>query len=173
MKKKNNNFKIAFCGILCAINCVLLYLGSILDVFDYTVSALCGIIVTLAIIEFGNGAGVSVWLGTSAICLFILPQKFSSLLFVAFCGWYPFAKKVFERRKPLISYVLKFLVFNLTLFAIFFITVKFFALENITPLIIWGVWGLSNFTFFIYDTLITRLIFLWFVKFRKRFTFLK
>ena len=60
MKKKNNNFKIAFCGILCAINCVLLYLGSILDVFDYTVSALCGIIVTLAIIEFGNGAGVSV-----------------------------------------------------------------------------------------------------------------
>lgn len=174
MEKRNNNtLKIAFCGILCAINCVLLYLGSVVDVFDYTVSALCGIVVTLAIVEFGNGAGISVWLGTSAICLFILPSKFSSLLFVVFCGWYSFAKKVFEKKKPFTSYLLKFIIFNLSLFAIVFITVKFFALENVTPLVIAGIWFLSNFTFFVYDSLLTRLIILWLVKFRKRFTFLK
>ncbi len=169
MRAQRKNRAIAFTGILTALCVVFLYLGSIIDVLDYTVSALCGILVTFAIVEYGNRAGIAVWLGSSFLALLFLPSKFSSLLFIAFCGWYSLVKKVFERKPPFICILLKFITFNLALFVIAFITLKLFAVESVTLPVIIGVGLLSNATFFIYDTLITRLIYLYVIKWRQKF----
>ena len=164
---------IAFSGIISALCVVLLYLGSIIEVLDYSVSALCGILVTLVTIEFGNRTGISVWIVSSVLALIILPVKFSALLFIAFCGWYSFLKKVLETLPKLISWVLKLICFNAVLSVIFFITLKILLVENIGFITVAATVVLSNFVFIIYDILLTKLTFLYIVSWRKRLTFLK
>lgn len=171
MKKKTR--AIAFAGIISALCVVLLYLGSIIDVLDYSVSALCGILITLISVEFGNRIGVSVWIVSSVLSLLILPQKFSALLFVLFCGWYTFAKKLYERLPRFLSWILKFVTFNVVLSAIFFITLKVLMIKGVGFITVVGVIVLSNLVFVIYDILLTRLTFLYIVSWRKRLTFLK
>lgn len=164
---------IAFSGIISALCVVFLYLGSIVEVLDYSVSALCGILVTLVTVEFGNRTGISVWLVSSVLALIILPVKFSALLFIAFCGWYTFVKKVLEKFPKLISWILKLLCFNAVLTVIFFITVKFLLIEGVGIITGAATVILSNFVFIIYDILLTKLTFLYIVSWRKRLTFLK
>ena len=171
MKKKTR--AVAFAGIISALCVVLLYLGSIVDVLDYSVSALCGILVTLISVEFGNRTGVSVWIVSSILALLILPQKFSALLFVLFCGWYIFVKKLYEKLPNIVSWILKLATFNVVLAAILFITLKVLLIENLGFISIVGIVALSNLVFIIYDILLTKLTFLYIVSWRKKLTFLK
>ena len=171
MKKKTQ--AVAFSGIISALCVVLLYLGSIIDVLDYSVSALCGILVTLISVEFGNRTGIGVWIVSSILSLLLLPQKFSALLFILFCGWYTFVKKIYETLPCALSWVLKLITFNAVLSAIFFITLKVLLIENVGIVTIIGTTALSNFVFVIYDILLTKLTFLYIVSWRKRLTFLK
>ena len=171
MKKRTR--AVAFAGIISALCVVFLYLGSIIDVLDYSVSALCGILVTLISVEFGNRTGISVWIVSSILSLLILPQKFSALLFVLFCGWYTFVKKIYEKFPSTVSWVLKLITFNAVLSIIFFITLKVLLIEGVGFITVAGTTVLSNLVFVIYDILLTRLTFLYIVSWRKRLTFLK
>ncbi len=170
---KRRSHTVAFAGITSALCVVLLYLGSIVDVLDYSVSALCGILITLISTEFGNKTGLGVWIASSILSLLILPQKFSALLFVLFCGWYTFAKKAYERLPRILSWALKLVTFNAVLSVIIFITLKILLIEGLGFVTVAGVVILSNFVFVIYDILLTRLTFLYIVSWRKRLTFLK
>ena len=171
MKKRTR--AVAFAGIISALCVVFLYLGSIIDVLDYSVSALCGILVTLISVEFGNRTGISVWIVSSILSLLILPQKFSALLFVLFCGWYTFVKKIYEKFPSTVSWVFKLITFNAVLSIIFFITLKVLLIEGVGFITVAGTTVLSNLVFVIYDILLTRLTFLYIVSWRKRLTFLK
>ena len=170
---KRRSHIVAFAGITSALCVVLLYLGSIVDVLDYSVSALCGILITLISTEFGNKTGLGVWIASSILSLLILPQKFSALLFVLFCGWYTFVKKAYERLPRILSWALKLVTFNAVLSVIIFITLKILLIEGLGFVTVAGVVILSNFVFVIYDILLTRLTFLYIVSWRKRLTFLK
>lgn len=171
MKKKTR--AVAFAGIISALCVVLLYLGSIIDVLDYSVSAICGILVTLISVEFGNRTGLSVWIVSSILSLLILPQKFSALLFILFCGWYTFVKKTYEKLPRAVSWMLKLITFNAVLLVIFFITLKVLLIEGLGFVSVAGIVVISNFVFIIYDILLTKLTFLYIVSWRKRLTFLK
>ncbi len=168
MNSGRKNRAVALTGILCALCIVFLYLGSIVEVLDYSVSALCGILVTLAVVELGTRAGLAVWLGSSFLSLLLLPSKFSSLLFILFCGWYSFAKKIYEKKKPFVCVLLKLLTFNAVLALIAFITVKLFLAEILTLPLAIAMAIISNVTFLIYDALLTRLIYLYVIKWRRK-----
>ncbi len=168
MRSRRKTHAVAFTGILTALCVVFLYLGSVIEVLDYTVSALGGIIVTLATVEYGSRAGIAVWLGSSVISLLLFPSNLSSLLFVLFCGWYSLVKSVFERQKRIISVVLKALTFNLSLAVIAFITIKLLISEAVSLPVIIAMVLIANVTFFIYDLLLNRLILLYVLKYRKK-----
>lgn len=172
---KNNHTKsIAFSGMASALCVAILYVGSIIDVLDYTVSALCGIIVTVMIVEFGRRVGIGIWIASSIIALLILPAKFSALLFVAFCGWYSVLKGFLELHfKKGVCWLLKLCTFNVVLIFIYFITLRIMLVPDVTPLISLGVFALSNFVFVIYDILLTRIISIYIFSWRKKLTFLK
>lgn len=173
MRERKRTHAVAFCGIMSAMCVVLMYFGSVIDVLDYSVAALCGILTTLVIVEFGDRAGISVWITSSVLALILLPSKFSSLLFVAFCGWYSLVKKVLERLSRVLCILLKFLIFNAVLTVIYIITVKVITVETLTPILTVAVFLLSNIVFVIYDVLLTKIIFLYVNLWRKRLKFLK
>ena len=171
--KRNKTQKIAFSGVMSAVCVALLYLGSVIEVLDYSASALAGLVVTLVIVEFGDRAGIGVWLVSSVLSLILLPVKSAALLFIVFCGWYSFAKRWLERLTPVLSWVLKLVLFNLCLAVIYLITVKLLLIQDVTPLITASVILLANGTFLIYDVLITRIIILYVRRLRPRLSFLK
>jgi hypothetical protein len=171
MKRKSK--VIAISGLLTAVIVVLFFISSIIDVLDYTVSALCGIIVTFIFVEFGKKSAISVYLASSILTLILIPNKLSPILFVLFCGWYPFLKERLERLKNSLSVILKLLSFNAVLILILAFAKFVFLIEDFSTVLVISVILTANFSFILYDVLITRLIFLYVNKYRKLFKFLK
>lgn len=172
MRKKKNT-AIAFSGISVALIVILLYIAALIDVLDYTASAICGLIVTFILVEFGISFAVTVYVSSTVLSLLLIPSKFSAILFIAFCGWYSFVKRFIEKLKEPLVTALKLLVFNTVLAIIIFLTLKIFLIEGISTLMLTGVVLVSNLTFFLYDILITRLIWLYAHVYRKKLKFIK
>ena len=159
---------ISFSGIVTALIIVLLFLAGIIDVLDYTASALAGILVTFILIEFGTSFALSVYFSSAILSLLIIPNKLSALLFVAFCGWYSFVKRYFEKLPKIIEIVVKFLTFNSILTIIILITKFILLFDNISIFTYVVVFVSANVAFILYDILITRLIWLYINAYRKK-----
>ena len=172
MKSNRKTKAITFSGLATAMTLVLFFLASIIDVLDYTVSAICGLVVTFILVEFGTKSALCVYFASSILSLIILPSKTTVLLFVAFCGWYPFIKRYLERLREPFCIIIKFLVFNLSLALIIYLTKKFFVIEHIPTVGYIILCVVSNITFVLYDVLITKTIWLYVHKYRKKLTFL-
>lgn len=167
MRKKRTK-AISFSGIVTALIVVLLFLAGIIDVLDYTASAIAGILVTFILIEFGTSFALSVYFSSSILSLLIIPNKLSALLFVAFCGWYSFVKRYIERFPKVIEMVAKFLIFNSILTVIVFITKFILMFDSISIFTYLVVFLTANVAFILYDILITRLIWLYINIYRKK-----
>lgn len=171
--RNNKKIKsITFSGLTIALIVVLMFMASIVDVLDYTISAICGILVTFILVEFGTAPALSVYAGASILSLLLVPNKINAILFLAFCGWYPFVKRYLERLRGFVQLVSKLLVFNASLAVIYFITKAVLLIEGVTVWWLVALVLLANFTFLLYDVLITRLIWLYVNKYRKNFKFL-
>ncbi len=173
MRASNKTRSIAFSGLTIALIVVLLFIASMVDVLDYTISAACGIIVTFILVEFGNKCALSVYFGASIFAVLLVPNKINAILFVAFCGWYPFVKRYFEKAKEPVGTLLKFIAFNISLTLIVFVSKKVFLFENISYTWFFTIYAISNFTFILYDILITKMIWLYVHKYRKKLNFPK
>ncbi|MBE6701742.1 MAG: hypothetical protein E7582_07660 [Ruminococcaceae bacterium] len=162
---------IAFSGLSVALIIVLFFISSIFDVLDYTACAFAGLIVTFILVEFGTSLAVAVYFASSILSLLLVPSKFTILLFIFFCGWYSFVKRFIERIREPFCMVIKFAVFNVALLCVTFITSKLLLLE---VEVLWYVlvFLLANVTFYLYDLLITRLIWIYVHKYRKKLKFL-
>ncbi len=172
MNKKKTN-AVAFSGLATALIVILLFLASIIDVLDYTASAICGLIVTFIIIEFGTKNAVAVYFASSLLSIILIPSKISALLFIAFCGWYSFVKRYIEKIKEPFSYLLKLLIFNSVLGIIIAVTKWVLLIDDFSVLTLITVMVTANVSFVLYDLLITRLIWLYVKVYRKRFKIFK
>ena len=76
--RKRKTTAIAFSGIAIALIVILLFIAGIIDVLDYTASAICGLIVTFILIEFGTSSAVAVYVSSSILCLIMIPSKINS-----------------------------------------------------------------------------------------------
>lgn len=171
--KKNKTKAISFSGIATALIVILLFLAGIIDVLDYTASAIAGIIVTFILVEFGTSSAVSVYLSSSVLALLIIPNKVSALLFIAFCGWYSFIKRYIEKLSRPFEIIAKLLIFNGILSIIIIITMFVFMFDGISLITLVVVFVTANVAFVLYDFLLTRLIWLYVNIYRKKFNILK
>ena len=171
--KKNKTKAIAFSGIATSVILILLFLAGIIEVLDYTACAICGLIVTFILVEFGTSSAIGVYISSSILSLIIIPSKIATVLFIAFCGWYSFIKRYLERIRKPFDFILKMLIFNTALFIIYTLSKFVFIIENESTLVLLALLVVSNFTFIIYDTLITKLIWLYVNVYRKKLKFLK
>lgn len=114
MKKRkiSKTKSLALCGILSALSVVTLYLSSVFSILDLTLAGITLFIMLFAVLEIGGKYPIIMYAVVSVISLVILPQKFTAFVYALFFGWYPSVKLYFERFRPLISWILKFICFN-------------------------------------------------------------
>lgn len=88
-------------------------LTSFFPYMTYGIPALAGLFIMIAVIEAGPKWGGGAYIA-SAVTVFILPADAEAkLLYIAFFGYYPVLKAVFERMSNrVLEYILKFAVFN-------------------------------------------------------------
>jgi hypothetical protein len=153
--------------VLSALGVILLYLGSVIEIFDLTAVAIVSLIVVFSVIELKGRYPVMIWGVTSFLSLLLLPNKFGALCYACLCGYYPMVKPYLERLPRIWSFVLKFLGFNLILAGMLAAAVFVFMMPREDAGYLWALIGLGNAAFFLYDLAITRLSLLYFLRFRR------
>lgn len=168
--KSKNTYKLALASVICALCVVALFLGSVLTVLDLSCAAICSIAVTLVVIESGGIYPWFVWLGTSILGLLLCPDKFGSVTFLVFCGYYPMIKLYIEKIKSkIIQWILKTVIFNIALSVIITASLFILGLPETEITYSLAVYVLCNITFIIFDIALTRLISMYLFRLRDRF----
>lgn len=167
---KNKTFRLALCAILSALGVVFIYLGSLLEVLDMSASVIASVGCIFAAIEFG---GVYPWLiyaVTGTLSLILAPNPMSALMYILFFGFYPILKLKLEKRRRLTSWILKEVVFNISLAILFILWETVFVVEAEISLLLNILFiVLAEITFPIYDIALSRISFVYLTKLRSKF----
>ena len=99
--------KLTVSAILCALCVIIMLAGSVIEVMDLSVAAICSFAVLFAVIELGSFYPVLLWLSASTLGILLLPVKFPALYFALFFGWYPIVKAYTERLSRLPCILIK------------------------------------------------------------------
>lgn len=173
---KSKTMQITLGGLLSALAVIVLVGGSALGIATYIAPAVAGLFVYPLALEFGQKPAYIAFGTISVMGAILAPDKELALVFVFFFGYYPVLKKTLEKIKPkVLSYIVKFVVFNVAIIALYIVLLNIIALPNVVQefqersstytLILLGV---GNVTFIMYDYLLTIFYLIYTKKIRKR-----
>ncbi len=180
--------KMTLSAVLSAMGVVLLLIGAFIEVLDLSMAALASFFCIFAVIELGKGYPWMIYFVTSILSIILMPQGLGGWFYLLFFGYYPIIKEKLEKLFPPVSWVLKLLVFNISVTA--YAVICFFLFSGEFELLlnefasIFGsadlgavlgviIYAVLNFIFVVYDVALTKLITLYLLKLRKKFRFLK
>ena len=187
MKKMSVSAKTALGAMITALSVVIL-IPSAVQVFVYTLPAMAGMLTMLAVVEIDKKWAIGSYVATSLIGLLFVANKEAVVYYVAFFGYYPVVKALLESKMPRVAeYILKFLIFNVSIVLSGVVLVKVFGMPYNDLLGIDGesafftkyalpiMLGMGNVVFILYDVALTRLltayVLVWQKRFRKLFKF--
>ena len=187
MNKMSVSAKTALGAMITALSVVIL-IPSAVQVFVYTLPAMAGMLTMLAVVEIDKKWAIGSYVATSLIGLLFVANKEAVVYYVAFFGYYPVVKALLESKMPRVAeYILKFLVFNVSIVLSGVVLVKVFGMPYNDLLGIDGesafftkyalpiMLGMGNVVFILYDVALTRLltayVLVWQKRFRKLFKF--
>ena len=187
MNKMSVSAKTALGAMITALSVVIL-IPSAVQVFVYTLPAMAGMLTMLAVVEIDKKWAIGSYVATSLIGLLFVANKEAVVYYVAFFGYYPVVKALLESKMPRVAeYILKFLVFNVSIILSGVVLVKVFGMPYNDLLGIDGesafftkyalpiMLGMGNVVFILYDVALTRLltayVLVWQKRFRKLFKF--
>ena len=157
--------KVALGGMVAALCIVLMMLTGLLPMAEFALPALAGVLLIMLVVEISPKWAFLVYLAVAILSLLLAPSKDSAVFFTAFLGWYPIAKSKLENiKKPVLEWVWKVLIFNISIGAGLAAAVYLFRLSDYVEILQDSVWMLVlgwlflNAVFVIYDIALTRLI---------------
>ena len=187
MKQLSQASKTAIGGMTVALSVVLL-IPTALEIFVYALPALAGFLVLFCVIELGKSWAFGVYFATSALSLLFVPNKEAAVMYTAFFGYYAIVKALLENSKlpRVVEYLLKFLIFNVSVIASSLVLIHLFGMPiNDVLGVDDGVWWakyalpvmliMGNVVFLVFDFALTRMAMVYLKllqpKLRKRFRF--
>lgn len=157
--------KVALGGMVAALCIVLMMLTGLLPMAEFALPALAGVLLIMLVVEISPKWAFLVYLAVAILSLLLAPSKDSAVFFTALLGWYPIAKSKLENiKKPVLEWVWKVLIFNISIGAGLAAAVYMFRLSDYVEILQDSVWMLVlgwlflNAVFVIYDIALTRLI---------------
>ncbi len=93
----NRGRKIAFLGLLLAINQILIVLSCVIDISTLAIMAAAAFLVGIAVCEYGLGAGCAFFAASCLLGFILIPNKLYMVLYVLM-GLYVLIREVLERR---------------------------------------------------------------------------
>lgn len=152
-KKLTSN--IAFCSVVSALCVVFMVICRVVSITDYAVSALCGLLVGIVVIELGKKWAFATFVVVSFLGL-LLGSNECAITFVVFLGYYPIIKIWLDKLNKIISIICKLSLFNIMVAGAYWLLdlLGFIPLDEISVL---GKYTniviliLANIVFIVYD----------------------
>lgn len=167
--------KCAIGGIVAALSLVMMISVAIIPFLTYALPAAAGLLIVLIVIEIDKKWAFGVYATVAILGVLLVPDKEVAVMYLAFFGYYPIIKAVFESRFPLwLALILKILVFLATISGSYWLMIKFMGLE-IDEMETFGavaipiLLGTGLVAFILYDFAVSKLILLYDMRFRKYF----
>lgn len=159
MKNKTKNT--AVCGLMTALSVVLMMLTTLVPVFMYVLPIVTGLLVLFVADVSNKKWGAGVYFSTAFLSLLLITDKEAALTYALFFGYYPLIKDIIEKLPKLISWILKFVIFNLSAVGIGVISFYLFGVSGdeynefgkyTIPILL----VMANVAFVLYDVCLTR-----------------
>ncbi len=159
--------KLALASVFSALCVVILFIGAIIKTVDLSAAALASLVVMVAYLEIGKGWAFGVYLVASVISILTLPDKTASIVFASFPGFYPIAKELLNKIKPMwLSMTVRIAVFNIFAVVIYTLGKDLLALgvgfQGVEIVLL----AMANIVFILYDICIERLAVSYFQRLR-------
>ena len=173
MRKSSQQIKYITLGaMLSALGVIIMAIGAFIEVLDLSTAVLASMLCIYAVIEIRGSYPWMIWLVTSILSLILLPIKTPAVFYALFFGFYPILKEKLEKLSRPVSWVLKLVVFHVSLGVIVLILRLFFPAALDMGRILWMplVLYLSCVACFVlYDYALSHMITFYLVKLRHRF----
>lgn len=169
---KNKTSKISLCAIVSALAVALMLVSRLFTVADYSITALCGLLMGVIVIECGAKWALASYVATALLAVLIAPGE-CSILFVAFFGYYPVVKVLLDKMQIVLGWILKLALFNAVIVSLLYLlralAVPMDDIEFLNPVLsIVLVLVLLNIVFVLYDILFGRLMLMYMNKIHSR-----
>lgn len=173
----NKTYKLSLCAVIVALSVVLLLITGVFPFASYALPALAGALLAVIVIEAGMKWAVLGYIAVSIVTFFITPDITAKSAYILLFGYYPVLKCVIEKVKiKSARWALKVINLNLAIVVSFLITTYVFKLPDFIDefktagaAVAIAFLIMANVAFVLYDILLTRLIALYFYKYRKYF----
>lgn len=167
--------KCAIGGIVASLSLVLMISVAVVPFLTYALPAIAGAMMIFAVIEINRKWAFGIYAAVSILGLFLVPDKEVAVMYLAFFGYYPIIKSLLESKcGRVLEWALKVISFLSTMVISYYLMIKFMGV-TIDEMDTWGKWavpillGMGTYAFVIYDLALTRLVFLYDLKWRKYF----
>ncbi|MBE6782446.1 MAG: hypothetical protein E7536_00335 [Ruminococcaceae bacterium] len=174
-----NASKTAFGAIMAGLSIALMISTAVIPFLSYAIPAICGVLITIMVIECDNKWATLVYASVSILSLIIIPDKSAGASYALIFGYYPIVKNIFENKLPKkLCKLFKLVLANIVLLASYYISLFFFGIDTegiewiapfltkwyVAPIIITFV----SVFFLMYDTVLTRLSIIYKKKWQKK-----
>lgn len=162
-------------GMLAALSVVFMFMTGLIPFLTYAMPAVCGALLILLVIEANVKWALGVYAAVSVLSLLLAPDKEAAMMYIAFFGYYPVMKSLFEKRcSKSVGWILKFLLFNVAIVLAYVVIIYVFnipldEMEEFGKMAVPILLGLGNIVFFVYDIALTRLISTYLASWQKQF----
>lgn len=146
--------KVAYGGILLALNCILLLLVNVLPINTLFLLGLASLPISIVIMEWGPKAGIVFYIGSVLLSFIIMAQKAQWILYIFTFGIYGLIKYIIERNRSFgEEYILKLLAANILIIITYIILKPFIYIPvNIITVVVFEI------SFIVYDFVYSRFI---------------
>ena len=146
--------KIAYGGILLALNCIILLLVNIIPINTLFLLGLASLPISIVIMEYGPKAGIIFYIGSVLLSFMLMTNKSQWILYILTFGVYGLIKYLIEQNRSFIQeYIIKLIVANILIVITYFILKPFVYIPvNIITIVIFEI------SFIIYDFVYSRFI---------------
>lgn len=142
--------------MMAALGVVIMLLGAILGLGMYV----CPMIVGLCLIPIGQDYGtkyqIMLWIVISILSFILVPNPEENLMFAGLFGWYPALWPKLQKLPKLPRFLLKLLLFNVTVIALESLIMLVLVPEVMETGMMFLLLVLGNVTFLLYDKVIPR-----------------
>jgi hypothetical protein len=173
MRQSSQRIKyITVSAMLSALGVIIMAIGAFVEVLDLSTAVLASMLCIYAVIEIRGSYPWMIWLVTSILSLILLPIKTPAVFYALFFGFYPILKEKLERLSGFVSWILKLVIFHLSVGVMWGVFKLFIpsALEDMgMGWMLLALYALGLVCFVLYDIALTRLITFYLFRLRKLF----
>lgn len=173
MRNKKTS-QLALSAVLCALAVVIMMMGGLIPVATFCCPILVCFLTAPVLCECGTGMALCAYAAVAILSCLLCPDKEAAVLYL-FLGWYPAARPMFERTRRPLRLILKLLVFNCAVAAVYALLLFVLGMDALRAelsslgtvmLVITLVLG--NAVFLLFDFTLPRLTLLYRYRFRRR-----